>query len=74
MSDEQTVLTSDDRPITEIWQTVPDGFGYQVGRNCDLIEAYAEHGHMGMIPWIRVLSKGEVIMRVAADHVSVHYA
>lgn len=71
--DPRTELTKDQRPILSVWHCGVVEWLYEVGDNCDSIEPYAESGHMSMVPWIAVYKDGQIIARIAADNVSIHY-
>jgi hypothetical protein len=69
-----TILSQDDRPIVAIYWPVEGVAGFRVGEcGTTRIEAYDESGHMANIPWLAVFKGDEIVCRVPADHVSVHY-
>ncbi len=81
--DTRTVLTQDERPITAVYFDGEDAGGYKIGqtvrpfgddaRTVIKIEAYAEKGQSSMVPWVAVYNEDGIIMRVAAEYVSIHY-
>jgi hypothetical protein len=80
MVDKRTELTSDDRAIMAVYYFGESAGGFSVGSQigaskaiCTRIEAYAEHGHMSMIPWIAIHDQEGICCRFAAEHVSIHY-
>jgi hypothetical protein len=69
-----TALSDDDRPIKSINAKGDMQAWFRIGvGGCSRIVAYDESGHMANIPWIAVVCGDEIICRVPADHVSIHY-
>lgn len=73
-----TALSKDRRPIRAIFFPAEGAAGYIVGDSrdgchCDAIEAYDEHGEMGWVPWVAVIEDGQIIARLPAWQISVHY-
>ncbi len=75
--DPRTVLTQDERPIQCVYFHGENAGGYRCGDALTVeIKAYAEHGQMGMVPWIAVYGEGgdaDIIARIAAEHVFIGY-
>lgn len=70
-----TVLSRDKRPIQSIFWPVEGAEGFTVGSNgIEKIVAYDEQGDQSFVPWLAVFVDGQVLARVPAAHVSVHYA
>ena len=74
--DSRTELTKDERTIKSVWFLNEGGGGYEVGDRFGTtkITAYAESGHMAMIPWIAIWKGNEISVRVTAEAVIIHYA
>lgn len=70
-----TVLSQDDRPIRAVrYISEPDGSWHEIGRSgIDRIAAYDEKGDLDWAPWIAVFSPTEIIVRIPAWAVAVHY-
>ena len=81
--DTRTVLTQDERPITAVYYFGENAGGYNIGqavgtfgddaRTIIKIEAYAEKGQSLIVPWVAVYNEDGIIVRIAAEHVSIHY-
>lgn len=76
-----TVLSKDQRAIDSIW--LPAGPGYRVGdmavtaawaAQVTRIVAYDEYGQQAFVPWLAVFAGDQILVRIPADQVSVHYA
>jgi hypothetical protein len=70
-----TELSKDPRPIQAIYWPMEGAGGYRVGdaSGATRIEAYDENGQMAAVPWVAVFKGDDLICRVPADQVSVHY-
>ncbi len=68
-----TTLSSDSRPIRRVF-FVNGSNGYEVdGIGVTKIEAYDEHGEQAFVPWVAVFCGDDIIIRIPARAVSVHY-
>lgn len=67
-------MLQDEREISAVWFLCEDGGGYSVGTvGTTKIAAYGEPGHMASIPFIAVYGGDELLVRIPATAVSVHY-
>lgn len=71
MEDENNIL-NDKRPISLVAFEGEDGGCYRASAGY-VIEAYPEAGQHCYLPWIRVIKNGEVICRIPAGMLSIHY-
>jgi len=72
--DPRTELMKDDRPIQAIYWPQEDNPGWRVGESgVTAIVPYEEYGENCMLAWIAVFRGDEIIVRVPAQQVSVHY-
>ena len=69
-----TELSRDQRPINAIYWAAEGADWFEVGRNnITAIRAYDENGQMSHIPWLAVYRGDEIVVRVPAEQVSIHY-
>lgn len=76
MSDIQPIHM-DPRPIDAIWHPGEGAGGWTTSPgyrfSCDKIVAYAENGQMSPVPFYAVYRGDEIVARVPAQMVEVHY-
>lgn len=73
------VIHLDDREILSIWYPGEDAGGWSTSNEvalqfrADRIVAYGENGQMAPVPFYAVFQGGEIVSRVPANLVEVHY-
>jgi hypothetical protein len=73
MTKGHTELSRDARPIWSVFWPV-EGAGFTVGQGkCTRIEAYDENGELAHVPWVAVFFGDEIVARIPANQVAVHY-
>lgn len=76
---EVPLIHMDPRPIAAIWHAGEDAGGWTTSQSvaaqfrCDKIVAYGENGQMATVPFYAVYRGEEIIARVPAQMVEVHY-
>lgn len=69
-----TTLSKDDQPIVAAYWLVEGPAGYRVGQSDVIkIEAYDENGSMSQVPWLAIFKGDKIVMRIAAENMSIHY-
>lgn len=69
-----SVLATDPRPILEAWTFGGHGGGWVVGQaGTTKIEAYDDLGSESFVPWIAVYAGDQVVVRIVAHQVEIHY-
>lgn len=62
-------MPEDEREIKAIYGYGEAGCVFIVGKHCDKIECYNEHGQMEGVPWFAVIKNGVVTHRVNAANI-----
>lgn len=72
MGEDQNTILNDKRKISLV-EFAGENAGMYRALGDMVIEAYPEPAEHCYVPWIRVIKNGEVIARIPAGMVSIHY-